>query len=45
MELIIKLILGMLTIIMGVVIVFASIALEMANKVMRFIHEDRSRKY
>lgn len=45
MDLIIKIVLGLLTIIMPVVLVFASIAVEIANKVMRWIYEDRSCKH
>lgn len=45
MDLIIKIVLGLLTIIMSVVLVFASVAVQIANKVMRWIYEDRSCKH
>lgn len=41
----IELFLGLLTMVMGFIILLASIALEIANRVMRDIYENRSCKY
>lgn len=40
-----RILLGILTVLTSIVLVFASIALEIANRIMRIIYENSSRKH
>ena len=41
----IEMLLGILTMVMGIIVLMASVALEVANKVMRSIYENWTRKH